>query len=129
MNSNQNISAIETFLHGLFKSVSENTFVGRLPETIKNGWTDMVLIDCDNGVYDYDAYGSGTVLLFLYAKPMAGGQKNVKKLKEMENAVNAIIESSGSTNDYYIYRRRTYSDYDYSRNWHCNVVLIGITAK
>lgn len=129
VSNKQDIAIIETYLHGLFKSVSEHTYVGKLPDTIKSGWTDMLLIDIGNGVYDLDAYGSGTVLLFAYAKPRSDGSKNVTKLKSMEASIDTIIEQNKCNGDYSIYRRKTYSDYDYSRNWHCDIVSLGITVK
>ena len=130
MNNKMNVSEIENYLYGMFKSVSpDRTFVGSLPETIKSNWNDMVLISCDNGVRDYDAYGNGVMLIFAYARPMSSGTKNVAKLKAMEEAINAIIENQDSSGAYYVYRVKSYTDYDFSRNWHCNVVSLGITVK
>lgn len=130
MNANQSISAIETYLYGLFNNVvSAHTYVGSLPETIKASWNDMLLIQCDNGVNDYEGYGNGTVLLFLYARPRSDGSKNVNRLSEMETAARQAIDGMDSSGDYYLYHKKSYSDYDYSRNWHCNIISVGITAK
>lgn len=129
VDTKMNISEIETHLHNLFKGVSQHTYAGTLPSTIGNDWEDMVLISCDNGVTDYDAYGKGIALLFLYARPRSNGTKNVTKMKALENAVDQIIENQGHSGNYYFYRQRTYSDYDFSRNWHFNVVSLGLIVK
>ena len=129
MNRAMNISSIETYLYERFKGVSAHTYVGMLPETIRSDWNDMLLIDCDNGVTDLDAYGTGTVLLFAYARPRSDGKKNVALLSQMEDAIDAVIEGHDSSGSYHIYRKKTYSDYDYSRNWHCNITALGITVK
>lgn len=127
-NDNQNISEIETYLYGLMNNtVSAHTFVGTLPSTIKDKWDDMLLIDCD-GVNDRDAYGTGVILLLTYARPRSDGSKNVAKLKALDEAVNSVIEANKCGKKYCLYRRKTYSDYDYTRNWHCNVITIGITV-
>lgn len=129
IDTKMNISEIENHLYSLFKSVSSNVFVGTLPDTIQNDWDDMVLISCDNGVVDYDAYGKGVALLFLYARPHSNNTKNVKKMKDLENAVDQVIENQGHSEKYYIYRQRTLSDYDFSRNWHFNVISLGLIVK
>lgn len=125
-----NISEIETYLYGLMNgTVSEHVYVGKLPDTIKANWNDMLLIDCGNGVNDFDAYGYGTVLLFTYARPRSDGSKNVTRLKQMDEAINRIIEQQVTGQHYCLSRRKTYSDYDSARNWHCNIVTIGIVVK
>lgn len=130
MNDKMNISQVENFIYGLtMGTVSNNTFVGKLPDTIASSWNDMLLIDCGNGVIDLDAYGSGTVLLFTYARPRSNGTKNVTKLKAMDEAINRILEQQDNAAPYYLYRRKTYSDYDSARNWHCNITTLGITVK
>ena len=41
-NKNLNISNIETYLHSIIDNkVSNNTFVGTLPDTINQKWNDM----------------------------------------------------------------------------------------
>lgn len=55
-NKNLNISNIETYLHSIIDNkVSNNTFVGTLPDTINQKWNDMCLIDCSSTIQDYDA--------------------------------------------------------------------------
>lgn len=115
------ISAIETFVDSLLgKQISANTFIGTLPESIDSTWKDMVLIDC-NKITDLDAMGKGTVLIWLYAKPMAYGRKNLKTLSKMGKDLNVIIENAKHPN-YSISRRYTYPDYDSNLKWHCNII-------
>lgn len=129
MNNKMNISEVENYLFEMFKSVSAHSYVGTLPDTIENNWNDMLLISCDNGINDHDGYGSGIALVFIYARPRSDGSKNVTKLKQMDAAITSIIDNQDSSGSYNVYRRKTYSDYDYSRNWHCNVISVGITVK
>lgn len=129
LNDKMNISEVETYLHGLFKTVSDHSFVGNLPDTIKSSWNDMILINCDNGIRDFNGFGHGTALLLTYARPRSNGSKNVTRLKEMDSEINTIIKNQDSSGSYFISREKTYSDYDYSRNWHCNVIVLGITVK
>ena len=66
--TNISISEIETHLYDkLKKLVSKNTYAGTFPDTIQASWDDMCLIDCSNAIKDFDAYGNGSVLIFLYA--------------------------------------------------------------
>lgn len=125
--NNLNISRIETYLHSIFnKSVSNNTYVGTLPDTIQSTWKDMCLIDVGNSIYDLDAYGRGIVHILLYAKPLLSGAKNVKTMSQLEQKLNTAIENA-SSESYYINRRNTYTDYDTERKWHCNIVELNLT--
>lgn len=73
-----------------------------------------------------DAYGVGSILLFLYAKPVVSGFGNSKVLGEMEAEVLRLIDSN--TNETYtLSRRYTHSDYDAARNLHMIVLEINIT--
>jgi hypothetical protein len=128
--NNLNISKIETYLNSILdKVVSDNTFFGYIPDAsvIKStSWTDMCLVEIPNGIRDMDAYGQGTVLVWLYARPLESGRKNVAKMSELEQKLNdAIKQSSGDK--YYIQRRMTFTDYDTEIKWHCNVVELTIT--
>lgn len=120
-----NISKIETFLNGIIDNVvSQNTFYGYMPDTsvvLASDWTDMCLIEIPNGIRDMEAYGEGTVLIWLYARPLESGRKNVAKMSELETKLNEVIKDSNSK-DYQIARRLTYTDYDTDIKWHCNVV-------
>lgn len=121
-----NISKIETYLHSIIDNVvSANTYVGTFPDTISSEWTDMCLIDLGASIRDRDAYGQGVVLVWLYARPLANGAKNVAKMSELESKLNEVIEQA---NDgiYHINRRATYTDYDNERKWHCNIVELNL---
>ena len=123
---NINISKIETYLNSIIDNkVSENTYAGTLPDTIKSEWSDMVLIDCDTAIQDLDAYGSGVVLIWLYTKPRGDGAKNTALMSQLERKLNEVIENAND-NTYRISRRNTYSDYDSDRKWHCNIVELNI---
>lgn len=121
-----NISKIESFFNTLIDNkVSHNTFFTDLPSTIKQEWTDMVVVDCANAISDLNAYGKGTVLIFLYAKPLSTGMKNVAKMSELERKLNECI-SSNTSSTYIINRANTYADYDEERNLHCNIVDLNL---
>lgn len=126
MNKNNiNISSIETYLNSIFDNkVSNNTFFGHMPDAsiVKaSTWADMCLVEIPNGVRDMDAYGEGTVLVWLYARPLESGRKNVATLSELEKKLNDIV-SRESNKTYQISRRMTYTDYDTDIDWHCNVI-------
>ena len=131
MDSNKiNISKIESFLYeNIDNVVSKNTFVGsKVPDktAIPTDWNDIVLIDIPNGVRDFDAYGKGTVLVYLFARPMESGRKNVAVLSQMEARLNEVINTS--SNDTYLLKRRlTFTGYDINIDWHYNVVEITLT--
>ena len=120
---------VEDYLNRIFDNVvSKNTFFGALPEkqTIDASWTDMVFIEIPNGIEDREAFGQGTVLVWLYARPLASGRKNVAKMNELETNLNEAIQGAVSGR-YSIARRSTYTDYDTNINWHCNAVELIIT--
>lgn len=120
-----NISSIESYLYSILQGkVSDNTYVGSLPATLQSEWKDICLIDCGSAITDLDALGGGVVLIWLYAKPMAG-IKNVGTLKTMEEKLNEVIKTACHPN-YKINRRNTYTDYDADRDWHCNIVELNI---
>lgn len=123
-----NISNIETFLIDLiWKSVSDNVFLGALPSAIESEWQDMVVIDCASAIEDMNAYGFGYVNVFLYAKPKRDGVKNKDLLGEMEEMLNLCISES-SNSVYGISRGRVYSDYDTDRQLHCNIVQLKLVV-
>lgn len=124
--NNLNISNIEVFLYSIIKdNVSVNTYASTFPDTINSSWDDMCLIDCSSAITDLDALGGGVILIWLYAKPLANGSKNVAKMQELEQRLNAVIENTYDKN-YQIKRRNTYTDYDADRKWHCNIVELNI---
>lgn len=123
---NINISNVETYLNSIFDNViSANTFFGEMisQELIDAEWKDMVLVEIPNGINDFDAFGRGTVLVWLYARPLASGRKNVAVMSQLESRLNEVIANANDKN-YVISRRLTYTDYDTDINWHCNVVEI-----
>jgi hypothetical protein len=121
-----NISNIETYLHSIMDGVvSEQTYAGTLPDTMKSEWNDMCLIDCGNKIHDFDAYGQGTILIWLYARPRSNGSKNVAIMSKLEENLNFVIKNA-SNKDYSISRGYTYTDYDATRQWHCNIVELNI---
>ena len=127
---NINISEIETYLNDILdNAVSSNTFFGYLvdKQTIDPSWEDMVLVEIPNGIQDYDGYGQGTVLVWLYARPLSSGRKNVAKMYELETRLNNAV-ANASSGKYSIRRRSTYTDYDTNINWHCNAVELIITV-
>lgn len=128
MNANNlNISKIETYLNSILDNVvSDNTFFGYMPDAsiVKSSdWQDMVMVEIPNGIRDMDAYGQGTILVWLYARPLESGRKNVAKMSELETKLNAVIANAKDKN-YQISRRMTFTDYDTDIDWHCNVVEI-----
>jgi hypothetical protein len=121
-----NISMIEDYLNSILDNVvSKNTFFGYMPEkeTIDSSWTDMVFIELPNGIRDNMAYGQGTALVWLYARPLSSGRKNVAKMNELEVKLNEVL-ATASHPTYTISRRATYTDYDTNINWHCNAVEV-----
>ena len=128
MDSNKiNISKIETFLYEKIDNVvSKNTFVGsKVPDktAIPTDWNDIVLIDIPNGVRDFEAYGQGTVLVSLFARPMESGRKNVAILSRMEESLNEVIKSN-TDKTYTLSRRLTYTGYDSDIDWHFNTIEV-----
>lgn len=124
---NINISKIETYLHSIIdNTVSDNTYVGTPPETFKEAWTDVCVIDAGAEIRDMDAYGKGVVLVWLYARPLANGAKNVAKMSELETKLNEVIKNAHNST-YRINRRATYTNYDTERKWHCNIVELNLT--
>ena len=124
--NNLNISNIEMFLYARIKDkISANTYVGTFPDTIDSTWEDMCLIDCGSAIAGLDALGGGVVLIWLYAKPLLDGSKNVGKMQELEEKLNKMIKDTFH-NNYRINRRNTYTDYDNERKWHCNIVELNI---
>lgn len=126
-----NISKIETYLDSILRGgttdgkLTPNVYVGTLPDTIKDTWNEMCLIDCGSSIVDEDARASGSVLILLYARPLTDGTKNVKKMSELEIALNTIIRNANDAH-YQISRQATYTDYDTKRNWHYNMVELNI---
>ena len=120
-----NISKIETYLNSILDGVvSENTFFTTYPNAAmvkSSDWQDMVLVDIPSGISDMDAFGKGFVFVGLYARPLESGKKNVKKMSELEQKLNDVLESASDPR-YMLRRNDAHSTYDDDINWHCNVV-------
>ena len=84
-------------------------------------------MDIPNAVRDLNAYGTGMVLVYLYAKPLSNGVKPVAKLSQMEKTLNELIESSNDSH-YVISRGNVYADYDEQRNMFCNVIEVNLVV-
>lgn len=122
LSSKNNISSIETFLFTLLQGkVSNNTIARTLPNTINKEWDDMVVIDCENPILDYDAYSLGTIYIHLYSRPLKNGLMNVAKMKELEDKLDdAIMNNTDKT--YRLEKLSTQGDFDTNIKWHRNIV-------
>ena len=124
-----NISRIETFLNELIENhVSDNTFFTQMieKESISDDWNDMVLVEIPNGINDMDAYGRGVALIWLYARPLGSGRKNVAIMSQLEQKLNNVIKNN-KNHEFAISRRLTFTNYDSEIKWHCNIVELNIT--
>lgn len=110
------------------KGISENIFVGQLPPAQHAEWETMVLIDVMD-INDYDALATCSVNIHLYAKPTGDYlTKNVRALDKMEEALQKVIEDSQDPH-YIVQWNWEDSDYDQNRQYHFNVVNIGVTIR
>lgn len=116
--SNLNISNIENYLFTLFdNNVSNNTCIGTLPDTLPDTWQDMVLIDFGTQINDFDAMRKCIVHIFLYAKPLSNGTKNLKAMSQLEQKFDTALAKQTSK----IYRlNHAYDDsgFDSEVKWH-----------
>lgn len=121
-----NISNIENMLFVMFDNkVSDNTFIGTLPDTIDASWSDMMLIDLGSSVSDLDAMGRCIVHIFLYAKPLSNGAKNVRVMSELEDRFNMVLENNVNKT-YQISHAYDDSGYDKERRWHFNIKALNL---
>lgn len=121
------ISRIEDFFFTLLKgkAFGEVTVGGKLTDTLSKTMTRATLIDC-SPMTDYNGYGYGKVLVYLFSKSAGNGKKNVPIMYEMEEALRNAI--NGCMHKHYIVsRERTYADYDSKYDMHCNIVEINLT--
>jgi len=126
-NTIKSISRIEDFFYRLlYKKVSDNVFASNLPISIDKAWKKIVVIDAGTTIRDMDAFGYGNVLVYLYTQPMDNGVKDVVSMNDMETALIECINTSVHPN-YAIRCGSIYSDYDESRNLHCNIYEINLT--
>lgn len=130
MQKKKRIAYIENFFSKLLTAagVSDNVFVGTLPPTTDSEWEDMVCVEVQR-MTDYTAYSTGSVLVYLYARPTGTpSRKNVTRLNEMERALSTIIED---THDgyYSCYEQWRDSDYDDDRIFHYNVISLHLIVR
>ena len=130
MQKKKRIAYIENFFSILLTNagISDNVFVGTLPPTTDSEWDDMVCVEVQKMV-DYNAYSTGSVLIYLYARPTGTpARKNVSLLNDMEKALSAAIE--GSADKYYsFYEQWRDNGYDDDRNFHYNVISLHFVAR
>lgn len=130
MQKRKRIAHIENFFSKLLTAagVSDNIFVGTLPLTTDSEWNDMVCVEVQK-MTDYDAYSTGSALIYLYARPTGTPtRKNVSLLNNMENKLSAAIEDS--LNGYYVIEEQWRAcDYDDDRNFHYNVISVNVTVR
>jgi hypothetical protein len=123
----RSISRIENFFSKMLAkaSVSEHRFFGTLPPVMEGEWDDMVYVEV-NRQSDMTAYQTGSVSVYLYARPTGNYlSKNVKLLDKMERALFAAVREEKS-DEYSLDYNWTMSDYDDERRFHFNVYNFSI---
>lgn len=117
------ISSIQDFLWKLFTSdLLANKYFDDLPST--NDFDSAMVIDLSNSISDMNAYGQGSFLIFLYARPLKSGIRN-GILSKMEKEVLRLIDENNDPT-YTMSPRYTHSDYDAARNLHMIVLEVNI---
>lgn len=122
------VSRVENMLVKLLTryGVSKQIFPS-LPMGIRKEWQDMVVIDVGKG----ERYGSHirySVNVYLYGRPRGDLQeKNVRLIDEMEDKLLTAIEDGGASH-YSLQVNWSDSGYDDTRNFHFNVVNVGVTV-
>ena len=123
MNDYANIGNIEDFFWKLFEGeLFKNKYLTELPST--NEFESAVVIDIPNPISDMDAYAKGTVLIYVYAKPLSPGFKN-PIIGKTENEIYRIVEECRDTR-YTISRRNTHTDYDAGRDLHVSIIELNL---
>lgn len=124
-NSFYSVSHIENFFYKLLTDVSSHVFLGDLPARLDASWGEMIVIDVNNQS-DKGSHSFGSVNILVYSRPK--GQYLVKNVAVQNKICNAIEEAiASSDNSHYtmsINWRAT--DYDSTRNLHCNVINISL---
>lgn len=120
-NDNINISNILTHFDNVIrKEVCERCYAGTLPATLTKGAMDMVVINTGNTVVDKNAYGEGTIFIYLYAQPV-NGEMNVPALSKLEKALRKALYEDKFDNENYEVSRQTFlggGGYDTTYNMH-----------
>lgn len=123
MNDYANIGKIEDFFWNLFEGeLFKNKYLTALPST--NEFESAVVIDIPNPISDMDAYAKGTVLIYVYAKPLSSGFKN-PIIGKTENEICRIVKECRDT-IYTISRRDTHADYDAGRDLHVSIIELNL---
>lgn len=123
------LSRVENYIYTLlYGKVSNNVYIGSLPATLNTDEEDMVLIDCGLKIDDRDAYAKGPINIFLYVKPLERGRKNIKRMLEMEDALQDIIRNQSDDN-YMLNILYTSADYDSTYSMHFNIYALNLIIK
>lgn len=135
MNANGRITRIENLFSKLLakekdadgKKIFPMVYLGKFPPALPKFET-MVLIEVDKQ-NDYDAYVSGYVNVYLYAKPTGtNSKKNSKALDLMEERLNMAL-ADYEDEDYSLEVQWSDSNYDEDREADYTVVNIGVISK
>lgn len=123
-----NISSIETHLDKVIREkICKQCYAGTLPATLSEKITSYVVIDCGNAINDLHAYGRGIVNIYLYAKTIGNGAKNVATLSKLEKAFNAVMKSDGFDSEHYsVPREFVYQDSDYDNTYNMHFIIKAI---
>lgn len=123
-----NISSIETHLDKVIrKAICKQNYAGTLPATLSEKRTSYVVIDCGNAIHDLHAYGNGIVNIFLYAKPIGNGAKNVAALSKLEKAFNEVMMNDGFDSEHYtVARELAYQDSGYDNTYNMHYIIKAI---
>ena len=124
----KNISSIETFFDSLLRGkdkLTENLYFGELPVELKKDWKDIVVVDCGNPLRDENAYAAGTVIILLYVKQNPYGTKDVKRMQELEKALNRLVRENDDPY-YHLSFRGRYTNYNAVNDIFMNVVQLNL---
>lgn len=126
-----NISSIETHLNKILsKQVCKHCYATTLPATLSEDNSAYVVIDCANSINDFNAYAKGIVNIYLYAKPIGNGLKNVAELSKLEKSFNKLLqEDAFDTEHYSVARELIYSNTDYDNTYNMHFIIKAIQIK
>lgn len=98
------------------------------PITVSKDWQSFVVVDV-NQQTDYDAYSTGSVNIYLYARPKGdGAKKNVALLDKMEGALDEAINASRNKSHSVEVQWRD-KGYDDDRLFHYNIVNVRVITR
>ena len=121
-----NISSIESFFYDLlFEKVSPYVFFTSIPIDMKQEWENFCVVDIPNDVVDKHAYGSGSVLIYLYTQSLAGGEKNIGEFDKMNISLREAIESNNNPH-YSVTWDASFTDFDNSVKLYCNIIKVDL---